>query len=315
MTFNFRNIILFISIALFSSCETVVDFDFDEEPKLVIHSLFSPGDDSANSNNFDVRVFETKSILEDNSLEYLKDADVIITPFEQEEQVLSFLTEDSPFYRTTSGPEEGKTYELQVSREGNESVFAKSYVPIGTPIENLTFNEVESFPHEIYPITDEYNFNLQFEIQDDIEKNNFYHLIVWRVFEPLHSNSREVHRTVSFNELETANDPSVKIVNTNRAFFGAHINDATFNGEKKKFNFNMAFSETVSQFPAKVRIEVELRTVSEDYYRYQIEGSRYTNNGSNTFFNDQTTISNNIENGYGLFAGYSVRTVRSDLEE
>lgn len=315
MTFSFRNILFFIGVTLLSSCETVVDFEFDEEPKLVVHSLFTPGDVTSNSNNFDVQVFQTKSILEDNSLEHLRDADVTITPFEQEEQVLSFLTDDSPFYRTTSGPEEGKSYELHVSREGNESVIAKSYVPVGTPIENLTFSEVVSFPHDIYPATDEYNFNLQFEIEDDIEENNFYHLIVWRVFEPTFSNNREVFQTVSYDELESAHDPSVQIVNTNRAFFGAHISDESFNGEKKKFDFNMAFNESVSQFPTKVRIEVELRTVSEDYYRYQIEGARYTNNGSNTFFNDQTTISNNIENGYGLFAGYSVRAVRSNLEQ
>lgn len=318
MTLNLHKLLFLLSLGLIFSCETVVDLDIDEEPELVIHSLFTPGALDNPNNHFDVRVFETKSILDNNDLEDVDEAEVSISPSDDEESILSFLAIELPSfrYRSMSGPKEGVSYELNVFKEGFNPVVANSYVPHGVTIENLKFKDIEVLPHQVYPGELEYTFNVQFEIQDDIEEENFYHLTLFRVNERAGApSSRDQFITISYDERNSVNDPSVTIVNNNRVFFGAHITDETFNGQKKKFDFDMIFRKVDIPWDNDVVVEAQLRTVSRDYYRYQIEGARFTDNGSNTFFNDQTTISNNIENGYGLFAGYSIRTSRADLEE
>lgn len=319
MTLNLHKLLFLLSLGLIFSCETVVDLDIDEEPELVIHSLFTPGDLNNPNNHFDVRVLETKSILDDNELEHVELAEVIINPIDDDvDELVSLLAIELPNfrrYRTNAGPKEGVTYELNVFKEGYNPVIATSFVPHGVNIENLKFEDIEILPHQILPGELEYTFNLQFEIQDDIEEENYYHLVIFRVIGRPTPNSEEGRVTIAFDERTSVNDPSVEIVNNNRVFFGAHISDETFNGQKKKFDLNMIFRKLDIPWDNDVMVEAQLRTVSKDYYRYQIEGARFTNNGTNTFFNDQTTISNNIENGFGLFAGYSIRIARAELTE
>ncbi len=319
MTIYLRNLFLFISLASIFSCESVVKLDIEEDSHLVIQSLFTPGNINIDQNNlFEVRVSETVSVLEKNKLDYLTTAEVTIKPFDQELEVLSLLSLEIPSYKTRiSGPEEGRSYELFVSNEGHESILAKSYVPFGVEIENMTFKNIDSYPHEFLPDETTNKFNIQFEIQDDIEENNFYHLLIWRVKESdlIGDNAKSTLYGVGFDEEKTKHDPSVQIVNSNVAFYGAYINDELFNGEKKKLDFDMVFTKWDTPWPENIKIEAELRTVSEEYFRFHTEGARYTNNGNNTFFNDQSLVSNNIENGYGIFAGYALRTNRQDLKE
>ena len=77
----------------------------------------------------------------------------------------------------------------------------------------------------------------------------------------------------------------------------------------------MVFDIPNSQTDKEILIEAELRSVSKDYYTYHTEGYRHETNGDNTFLNDPTVVSNNIENGFGVFAGYTTRSYRAVLEE
>ena len=52
-------------------------------------------------------------------------------------------------------------------------------------------------------------------------------------------------------------------------------------------------------------IIVTLRTVSEDFYNYKITGSLHDNSSDNPFA-QPVNVYKNIDNGFGIFAGYRI---------
>jgi hypothetical protein len=102
-------------------------------------------------------------------------------------------------------------------------------------------------------------------------------------------------------------DATIINANTSLVFFGAHFDNSTFEEATHKLNFDIGFSLHDDDYPTSLRIE--LRSVSEQYHNYFVEGYRLSQAGNNQFFSSPNSISNNIEGGFGVFAGYSVNDI------
>ena len=92
------------------------------------------------------------------------------------------------------------------------------------------------------------------------------------------------------------------IVQNNNAvgYDGIFLRDILFNSGEGNVSFKTS-SSNIEYFPA---IIVTLRTVSEDFYNYKITGSLHDNSSDNPFA-QPVNVYKNIDNGFGIFAGYS----------
>lgn len=295
------------------ACESPVDLDIeDSEDSLVIYSLFS-SDEPQFLNHLNVEVYKTKGIFEDDNPSFVEDAEVKLKIAEDVVETLDLTSLQSQFFYTINKKlEEGKFYEINVSKLGFPSVFARSYIPIGVNILDLEYHDLEKKP-SIYLDQDEYNFKMTFEIEDNEETDDYYHIIAW-FYRPPHPDFPLYYYTIGFDPEQELNDPDINIVNSATDFFGAYVKDDSFNGQRKQFDFDMRFLLNSNLSPKDIMIDVELRTVSEDYYRFHQEAHRLNNSGDDPFFTDPGTISNNVENGYGIFAGFSSRRTTKSLE-
>jgi len=79
------------------------------------------------------------------------------------------------------------------------------------------------------------------------------------------------------------------------------FSDALFNGDTCSLNIHFAYNDNVDY------VYIILRSVSENYYRYKKSLYRYEVNSFSNILNSSNPVGlySNIENGYGIFAGYS----------
>ncbi len=293
----------------FYSCEKEIELDFnDENQSLAVYSLFSPND-IFTGNSFQVQVSSTQSILDDSESQYLEDATVTITSEQMGESTQS-ISERLSFHKDGSNqiayrtdnilPQDGYTYELKVEHENFPTVIAKSFVPAVTEIE-VELSAFKKSKENQAPDFTRYFTKASIDIEDNFNTQNHYHLLVWLFYPGIGWYSVHIEEDVLTDQLGA--DATIINVENSPVFFGAHFNDKEFNGQKKELNFDIAFSIHEEDFPTEIK--VQLRSVSEDYHRYFVEGFRQSQAGNNPFFVQTNNISNNIENGYGVFAGYS----------
>jgi len=305
----------FLVSSIFFSCEKEVVLDFEEEEQsLAIFSLFSPNDVFTNNHNFNVEVSSTQSILDNSDFNYLENANVSISAeqIDQPDQAISdpiFLTKvngsDRIVYRTdNTSPQDGFRYMLTVENEGFPTVTAWSHVPAITKIENLELSEFKKTRDNQLPDFTRYFSNATFEIDNKLTSQNHFHLLVWLKY-PFGWQSVYIEDDLLQEQLGT--EATIINAENNPVFFGAHFNDNNFYSQKQQFNFDIAFSLHEQDYPTDIKFE--LRSVSQDYHNYFIEGYRSSQSGNNSFFSGSNNISNNIENGYGVFAGYSTHDV------
>ncbi|MGI9175802.1 MAG: DUF4249 family protein, partial [Rhodothermales bacterium] len=127
-------LLLFAAFPL-AACETAVEIELpEEEPRLVINSLFQTG------NLWAVEVSESQSVLSDDALEPVTSATVEI--MEDGEVVETLVYEPQradrlfvpPLYRSRQHrPEAGRTYTIRASAPGFPTAEATAQVPEPLP--------------------------------------------------------------------------------------------------------------------------------------------------------------------------------------
>ena len=324
----------FLSIStVFFSCEKEVVLDFgDDEQRMAIFSLFSPNDIFTSDHNFNVEITATQSILDNSPSMYVNGARVTIAtepllettttssgsgdipqnPQITSEEAISYSVSDTEriIYRTDNTiPSDGFSYKLTVDHPDYPKVTAESYVPKTTRIENLELSDFKTTKENQLEEFTRYFSQASFELDNDFNQTAQYHLLVWLGY-PI-GGGQNVYTPVTIEEdvLMEQLGADATIVNSNSSlvFFGAHFDNSTFEETTQKLNFDIGFSLHDDEYPTSIRIE--LRSVSEQYHNYFVEGFRLSQSGSNQFFSSSNSISNNIEGGFGVFAGYSVNDV------
>ncbi len=118
-----NKIILIIILLTFISCEKEVELKLDKgQDKLVVNSLFYP------DTNFRVYVTTTK-LINENKNTFVNDAIVKLYKNDVYLETLSF--EGDGWYTSVVRPEYDTRYKVEVT-QGNQFVFAESYVPDST---------------------------------------------------------------------------------------------------------------------------------------------------------------------------------------
>jgi hypothetical protein len=272
-----------LSILLLSACELIVDIDVPfENPHLTVNSFFTP--DSV----WSATVALNRHILSDTMLQRIDNALLIVLDGDTPIDTLEHKKNGN--YRSDTGkPVAGKQYFIRCEAQGYAAVTGRSAIP-----------EPAILTHVIIQTTST-NFGntslIRIKFPDDPLVKNYYQLFVQAEYESIDRETGE--KTFYYNDvsLESA-DPDIysQSIRIHNSFL---IKDVLFNGKEAELVYKSEYG-----LYGNAGIRVLLRTVSEDFYKYKSTALVQEETSDNPFA-QPVNVYKNIENGFGIFAGYS----------
>ncbi len=296
---------------LVGACESTVEVDLpDKEPRLVVNSFFATG------NPWEVHLSESRPIgTFYESIPNVTGATVEISGPGSSETVRLLHTGEGVYKALSALPGDGKTYTLRASAEGYASVQAEDAVPEQVPVH---------FSHTIgldssTDISDDAVAHVTIVLEDPPDAQDYYRLYV-----QLHFPSAEVEPHVQWFQVEdeailAENDPVISepdalvgIGDESGRLLNAVFSDVLFNGKRREFTITVqdvhpvlceVFDDMGSPAPGSCTLRVYFEHISEAFYKYATTVRLHDELGNNPF-GEPVRVFTNVENGFGVFAGY-----------
>ncbi len=299
---NFRNNLVLILIILVSGCETTEKIDdFPLRPsKLVVNCYFNP------DSTWKVQVSKSLSVLDNADLKLIDNATVLLY---EENSLIDSITnpDDDGWYRSPiSLPGPGKQYTIEVSSpDHKEKTYASDELPVPVPIADTKFFIVDSFFSESpFHSYGHISGNLKIAFKDPGEINNFYQLKAYAydsIFNYTNAEPEFLYVTKRSLTL-SSKDPVLK---SEGSYYGHFLfDDQLFNNKEISLNIDLKDYNPVRN----KKVYIELTSLSRAGYLYQKTIEEYEL-ARNDPFAEPVMIHSNIQNGFGIFAGYSSNTV------
>lgn len=265
---------------LIMGCDTNLDMSsIQHTPRLVVNSF-------VNSDElFSVQVSSTTPINDTNPPKMIENA--IVTVNDGSKTATLVYDHSVQKYLATFKPSPGKVYSVRVEKGNfntasgtltipNKVVSAKSIWKDKTGFDSLGF-ETGSLTCFISDASAERNY---YEINlyrfDDFTQE-------WLILPP------------------TTIDPFLNENGIKTDIGGILIDDRSFNGSKKQFDFITSYGSAGIQY----KFLVEVRSLSDDYYRYLQSLASYK--AQSGIFSDPSPVYSNISNGRGICAGAAIQ--------
>jgi hypothetical protein len=270
---------------LFTSCELTVDIDVPfEQQKLVLNSFFNTDSVWAATLSANQHILDT---LYEQRVE-----NALIVVYHAGAAVDTLMHLSDGVYRADTGkPLPGKSYEIKAMAPGYPDVTSHSYVPLPTLITDIQVTKgasSEGYPEDVFHV----------KFQDDPLVENFYQIYVEGESDYIDFETAKI-RKHRFRLGMATNDPSVRS-NEYSGFDGIFIKDVLFTNGNGAISFTT--QGQVMDFYSYVIVTI--RTLSKDYYNYKTTG-RLQEDISDNPFAQPINVYNNIDNGFGIFAGFS----------
>jgi hypothetical protein len=275
------SVILFL-IALFS-CELIVDVDVPfDHPQLTLNSFFNP--DSLWSANLSLN----RHILNDSAFEKVEDGLIII--LNEGREIDTLIHKGNGLYSSDTGrPQVGSSYEIKAIAPDYEMVNGQSVIPAPAPIIRAEISKADTHSD------DGYNSKVRITFQDNGAEINYYQILVEGELEYYDFSTNKIS-TNRYRVYLDSEDPAIQNERFNWAE-GILVKDVLFNGKQIEFSFNTYLNNFSN-------VAILLRTVSEDYYNYKTTFQLQEETSGDPFA-QPVNVHNNIENGFGIFAGFS----------
>lgn len=294
---------------LLMACETVVEVDVPRDtPKLVANAFINP--DSLIS----VRVSKSKFVLDHTPLTTVDHASVHV--FENDALIEKLEFEGQGLYTSSFKPSEGKEYTLQVTADGFEGIEATTFIKNPVPIQEIRYDTIRT---EIgsscigedcttYYAT---NIKLHLKLDDPAEEENFYEIEVYKKalhfsYEPDSTGNYYPTDTVIYYQSVylSTEDPAVTDLEfefEGEGYYGETLlfSDEIFNGKPYTLDFKTDDYSINTE-----ELIVILKSMDEARYRYLRSHELQDWNEGNPFA-EPVNVYSNVENGYGIFGGYS----------
>ncbi|RLD47618.1 MAG: hypothetical protein DRI94_13750 [Bacteroidetes bacterium] len=319
MNFNKINmryslLILFVSFIIFGSCRKKLDIDIPEAEKhIVLNGIINP------DSTIRVRVTKSKSVLDNNEIENLSSADVKL--FKNDIFVENLVFNDSGYFYSNVKPEMNANYEIRTDYPGLNSVKADVFLLPPSEIQSVDTTvliKINNYGEGYIDTTYEIHFNLRFD--DKAATSDYYFLSVNTLYPVFFYTDTSMIFT-GYEEYSYYFDTTDPVLNKNNNEFiidginGRVFSDELFNGNSYTLNFiadfyNYKSDEYVKeindeQYP--VIIVLKLLKVTEAVYNYIFS---FNLNEQTRFdpFAQPVQVYSNVENGLGLFSGYTITT-------
>jgi hypothetical protein len=268
------------------SCEKEIPLDADQkEPRIVVNSIFGDGD------TIYVHVSESRDVLYEGVLPNITTANLKLT--DASGNILGdFAHQGDGVYKLSNYlPIAGQTYRLIVTNTGFDQVEAQTQTPSVIAISAA----------DTLRKNDEMNYSIKFS--DDPSTTNYYAIAIEKIvigedgFGGYYMYSDYYFET---NEIFTQNG-SADVDGTK---YGSIFlfSDATFSGGQCVFD---ASSYIPVESTDSTIVVVSLMSLSEDYFKYKLSLEKYQETAGDPFA-QPVQVYSNVENGFGIFGGYSV---------
>ncbi len=290
-----------IFVLAFTACELIIEPDLPQHtPRLVIKAFFTPDGGWGASVSRSVGILDPapgpERLVTAASVELLSGGLIIDRlPFLQRERV----------YASEIPLQAGKSYSLRVSAPGFETVHATDSAPppVPTSIESYRIETSDPAPEdqEFMKITD---LRITLKIQDPPGQENRYQI---RVFAPERSETYDMHFSTRDPSIISANRIEDPVLDDGvEPFVGSEpfFSDALFDGETHEIELT---SSNLYVEAGPERIFCQVRYVSETYFRH-LESALLHEHTRDNPFAEPASVYSNVQNGYGIFAGYSSMT-------
>jgi hypothetical protein len=328
-------------IVLFASCEKEIEFDKKLiEPKLVVNSFIQQDSlinvSVASSKPIPGTQSEFKWI--DNATVKLFVDGVekeTLTAFDLEKKPTGFqaINFDTTFFYDTSAPskrystlntkaEAGKTYRLEVTHPDFEKAVCETYIPKSVPI--LSIDTLTK------TIVSQYNTSSVLEVkikfQDTPGEKNYYRLVYRNQLGVLMDDYKTPEANDNFilisdQVVGTSINSDDQLINpknedANDLLFSSSTNrynlftDELIEGKEYELSFNLFENYYTSNYKIPkggngefMRLTIELHSLTREAYLYM--RSVAANNSADGFFTEPVQVFTNVDNGIGIFAGFS----------
>lgn len=266
-------------------CEVAVDVDVPfDKPSLVINSVFDPG------STWIAYIGQNRHIL-DTAIRQVEHALVVVYVNDNPTDTLTHV--ERGFYKSDHRPGVGVEYELRVSAPQFESAKGLSSAP--APAQIIEASKGPDIYQDGKIIT-----TMQIRFKDDPAVENFYELSVETVQDQL-SNAGDITELKRATLIET--DDPLGQINGGDETFAIQFKDILFNGKEK----TLLFRAIDGDFTLSKSVVWTLKTISKDLYEYRTTVNAQKLSADNPFA-QPVNVHNNIQNGFGIFAGVSSST-------
>jgi hypothetical protein len=276
---------------VFGSCSLVVDVDVPiQEPRLTVNSLFTP--DSV----WSVALNNSRNILDKETFFMPRTVSEVVI-LDESENIISTLHQNGfGVYRSAEKPEEGKTYYIRISSPNQNSVTARGAIPKPVSILSIKtdtiITEKDFGPHQVV-VT-------EIRLKDPANETNYYRFNLY---------TKLVHEYIRYDTQETVRDTTTFILGLGEdspellegTLPQSIISDTKFNGKEvtiRLMPFLPYYGYTV------VEAAIVIHSLSEEYFKYMTTLELQHNTDGDPFA-QPVKVFNNINNGFGIFAGYS----------
>ena len=293
-------IFFFLLIFIINSCTKEINIDLPEkEPKLVINSFFIPFT-LPYPKSFNVKVNQSSPLLDTTTVKSIADATVIIS---SGNQIDTMKYDDSLNYYDLgfTFPETGKNYQLKVIKSGFKTVTSNDVIPDRVKMTSCSINPIAS-TDDCGGIYSEVTINFN----DPPNEKNYYEVeiegdTIYQIF----SNDNIITSESYYPSLLSfdAKNPEYLL-----------FNDNYINGKKHElriFYYPPQYIDPDGRYIDKQVVFLHFRSVSENYYKYKTSLLQhlYRQQGDILYgTGEPVNVFSNIENGYGIFAGYQEDT-------
>ena len=301
-------------LVLMVSCEKEANISIKNvDDKIVVVSTFTPNEP------FSLKLSKSTSLFSDSSPQALEDAIIQICKGENcvllGRQTNIIGGNDGNGIRFATGSFRAQTdtpFTLKVKVNGLADVNAEASIPEAVQMTHVAVGASTQLPSDQSANNSEieYETKISLSFDDPVGEDNYYQVNFSQVVEVSDGNLVLKSDTIPNVDFSSFDSDIVNLRNITDG--GVLINGKDFDGLKKDLLFQPTFKfDSNNEDP--VSIIVELRTVSKAYFDYYSSVYRQVNQGSDPFIQPVQIVSN-IENGLGVFAGYSKDEVIRDLE-
>jgi hypothetical protein len=286
-----RGLCFLILIFLIASCTKEVKLDFpDAERKTAISCFFTP--DSV----FRVFVNQTSAILDD-SIYYVQNAQLNL--FENGVFFDSLSYDTLGFYASTKAPVIGNSYRIEVVVPDCPAIMASDIIPVKENISSVSFIDSAIFD------ADGYFAEINVSFPDNGNQSNYYELLLMKRYVDEWGITRNEIISCSSDKIT---DNVLKNEGLLDYFPSSYVfSDALFNGTTHEMKLFFWRENLVDNS----QIIVVFRSLSESFYHYKKTLTLHLNNQQSDIWNgvgEPVPMYSNVNDGYGIFAGYSFDT-------
>jgi len=308
-----KNIIIILAIALsVYSCKMKkkIDIDIpDTERHIVVNGIMTK--DSL----IKVRISKSQGIFENKKIEYLSSAKANL--YKDNEFIEEMQHNDLGFYKSTIYPEIGVNYKINVEYNNLKPVNAKAIllepikivkVDTNMQISYAYYYDKEKKKYETDENAKNYEIKYKIKIKDKIGTNDFYFLAI-SISEPVYD-YEPPYSFLKYNEVSQIFNTNDPVINKNEQEFmlngnyGVTFSDEMFKNSEYTLNLSSSIYKDVYE-NNDIYIIVKLMTISQDIYRYIISHNLNEQIGDDPFA-QPVQVYSNVENGLGLFSGYTL---------